>query len=106
MALNTVEDIEDALDNSLGWRRIELQALKGAIVDAERRSPNAPLARALGRSGVAIVYAHWEGFVKDACQFYVEYVAKRRLLCSELNDGFLRTVLLGLSKRTMAGDEV
>ncbi len=64
------------------------------------------IARVLARSGVAMLYAHWEGFVKEACQFYVDYVAKRRLRCNELNDGFLRTMLLGWSKRAMAGDEI
>ncbi|MBG0820096.1 hypothetical protein HS048_05005 [Planomonospora sp. ID91781] len=105
VALNTPNDIEDALDNSLSWRRIELQALKAEILSAERKSPNSPLSRALSRSGVTMLYAHWEGFVKDACQSYVDFVAKRRLKFAELNDGLLSTVLIGLGRRALSGDE-
>ncbi|MFB4283857.1 MAE_28990/MAE_18760 family HEPN-like nuclease [Nonomuraea sp. MTCD27] len=105
MAPRTVDEIEDLLDSSFAWRRVELQALGAAIADAERSSPNTPLTRALARSGVALLYAHWEGFFKDACQAYVDYVAKRRLLYSELNDGFLRTVMMALGKRAATGDE-
>lgn len=105
MALNTPEDIEDSLDQSFSWRRIELQALKAAISSAEKQAPGAPLTRALARSGVTMLYAHWEGFVKDACQAYVDFIAKRRLKCAELNDGLLTTVLVALGRRALAGDE-
>ncbi|HKA08643.1 MAG TPA: MAE_28990/MAE_18760 family HEPN-like nuclease [Gemmataceae bacterium] len=106
MAINTIDDLEDRLDNAISWRRVELSALKSAVEQAESRSPGSPLSRALARSGVAMLYAHWEGFVKEACQAYVDYVAKRRLKCSELNDGLLRTVLLGLHKRALGGDQL
>lgn len=104
MAPKTPEDIQDLLDEAFGWRRIELHALGGAIADAEKKSPNAPLTRALARSGVALLYAHWEGFFKEACQGYVDYVAKRRLLYSELNDGFLESAIVALMKRTSSGE--
>ena len=84
---------------------MELQALKTAISEAERRSPNSPLTRALARSGVALLYAHWEGYVKDSCVAYVDYISKRRLHCGELNDGLLLTVLESLSRRITSGDE-
>jgi hypothetical protein len=106
MAINTIDDLEDRLNSAISWRRVELSALKSAVEQAESRSPGSPLSRALARSGVAMLYAHWEGFVKEACQAYVDYVAKRRLKCSELNDGLLRTVLLGLHKRALGGDQL
>ncbi len=89
----------------MAWRRIELQALKAAVSDAEKQSPGSPLSRALARSGVAMLYAHWEGYVKDSCTAYAEFIAKRRLRCNELSDGLLRTVLESLSRRAVAGDE-
>ncbi len=52
-----------------------------------------------------MLYAHWEGFVKEACQAYVDFVARRRLRLDELNEELVRTVLLSLGKRTVAGDE-
>jgi len=105
MSFNTIGDVQDSLDNAFGWRRFEMQALISAMKSAEKQSPNSPLARALARSCAALIYAHWEGFVREACQCYVEYVAKRRLRYDELNDGLLRTALLTLSKRLTIGDE-
>lgn len=105
MPVRTVDDLEDRLDEGIAWRRIELQALKAAIVDAEQRSPASPLSRALARSGVTMLYAHWEGYVKDSCSAYVEFVTIRRLRCNELSDGLLRTVLESLGRKTGAGDE-
>lgn len=105
MAASTAADVEDAINNSFSWRRIELQALKSAIYDAEKRASGSPLARALGRSGIALLYAHWEGFIKDACQAYVDYVAKRRLRFAELNDGLLRAALSSIAKKAAINDE-
>jgi hypothetical protein len=52
-----------------------------------------------------MLYAHWEGYIKDSCNAYVEFVTVRRLRCDELSDGLLRTVLESLGKRVIAGDE-
>lgn len=105
MGIRTLDELADRLDEGMAWRRIELQALKTAIAEAEGRSPRSPLTRALARSGVALLYAHWEGYVKDSCVAYVEYIAKRRLRCDELNDGLLITVFESLGKRLSSGDE-
>ena len=105
MPVRTIEELADRLDEGMAWRRIELQALKAAVSDAEKQSPSSPLSRALARSGVAMLYAHWEGYVKDSCTAYVEFIAKRRLRCDELCDGLLRAVLESLSRRAVIGDE-
>lgn len=105
MPVRTVDELADRLDEGMAWRRVELQALKAAITDAEKQSPGSPLSRALARSGIAMLYAHWEGYVKDSCTAYVEFLARRRLRCDELCDGLLRTVLESLGKRAVTGDE-
>jgi MAE_28990/MAE_18760-like HEPN len=105
MPIRTADELADRLDAGIAWRRVELQALKAAIGEAERKSAGSPLSRALARGGVALLYAHWEGYVKDSCTAYVEFVAKRRLRCDELCDGFLRAVLESLGKRILTGDE-
>jgi hypothetical protein len=83
-----------------------MHALTAQLNTAHRESPDSPLSRALARSCAAIIYAHWEGFTKEACQAYVDFVVKRRLKLSHLNDGLLKTSLMGLAKRLMAGDEL
>lgn len=41
------------------------------------------------RAGVPLLYAHWEGFIKQASQFYLEYVSNQRLKYSELSSCFV-----------------
>lgn len=105
MAVRTVGELEDHLDAALAWRRIELQTLKAQIQAAYQNSTQSPLTRVLARSGIALLYAHWEGYVKESCQAYVDYVAKRRLKIVELNDGLLKVVLGQLNRRSVSGDE-
>ncbi|MGB2570302.1 MAE_28990/MAE_18760 family HEPN-like nuclease [Micromonospora citrea] len=97
--------MQDTLDASFGWRRIEMKTLVDAMESASKKSRESPLARALARSCVAIIYAHWEGFVKESCQCYVDYVAKRRLRFQDLNDGLLKTALMALMRRSNTGDD-
>ncbi len=105
MTIRTIGELADRLDEGIAWRRIELQALKAAIAEAEGRSSDSPLSRALARGGVALLYAHWEGYVKDSCSAYVEFVARKRLRCDELNDGILKAVLESLNRRMASGDD-
>ena len=105
MGSRTVDELQDHLDEGIAWRRIELHALAGAIEDAEQKYPGLPLSRAFARSGVALLYAHWEGFVKEACQGYVDFVAVRKLRFNELNDGLLKISLEALLRRLDSGDD-
>lgn len=100
----TQQELEVFLDESLAWRRAEMAALGVEIRRAEAESANSPLARALNRSGVALLYAHWEGFVKEACEAYLQMVANRRLRYSELSDSFVVTSAIGILKRLESGD--
>lgn len=101
----TLAQLEALLDESLAWRRAELVALEKELVSRERDSPDAPLTRALARGAVALLYAHWEGYAKEACEGYLNYVAVRKLRYSELNDGFLVTAMRSLMRRLESGDD-
>jgi hypothetical protein len=103
VAAHTLEQLQDRIDASISWRRIELSAL-GNEISRPSRATASPLARALARSGTALLYAHWEGFTKESVQAYLDYVAKRRLKMAQLNDGLLQTVFASLHKRMASGD--
>ena len=45
--------------------------------------------KVLVRSGVCILYSHWEGFVKLAANSYLEYVISKKLTYQELSSNFL-----------------
>lgn len=74
------------------------------IERTERLSSGTPLARALARSGITLLYAHWEGYTKDACQHYVDFVTMRKLRYGELSDGFVLTALRELLRRAFNDD--
>lgn len=105
MAVRTINELQDALDSTLSWRRVELSALKGLIEQHESRSQNLPAGRSLRRAGVAMLYAHWEGYTKECLQAYVDFLVRRRPKLSELNDGLLQTALLHALRRADSGDD-
>lgn len=47
------------------------------------------------RASVPLLYAHWEGFVKQAAKLYLDFVSGQKLQYQELNDSF---VAIGLMK--------
>ncbi len=84
MTARTAEELQDLLDADLAWRRTEMQALL-AQVRAARGTTRA----ALTRAGLALLYAHWEGYAKHALSEYLRFVARRKLKMRELHPGFV-----------------
>ena len=72
MSLRTIEQLSDHISNDLAWRKKELSEIKALI---ETRRFSSQRHRALVRSGILILYAHWEGFIKSASRYYLEYVS-------------------------------
>lgn len=85
MALRTAEQLSDRLSEELVWRKKELSEIKSLI---ETKFP--PYKHnALIRSGICLLYAHWEGFVKLAGNSYLEYVRMQKLSYDKLASNFL-----------------
>lgn len=80
MTARTPEEFEDELAREIGWRRAELRRLR-----LEIEAASGPTQEMLLRAGATLLYAHWEGFVRGACQSYIRYVSVRRLKIEELN---------------------
>jgi hypothetical protein len=90
MTVRTVEQLECRLDEALAWRKRELTTLRMALKSARKHQRDLFL-----RAGIALLYAHWEGFVKNAAEIYIELVAAQRHLCGELASHF---VVLSISR--------
>ena len=86
MSIRTVEQLSDKLSDDLAWRKKELSEVK-SLVETRKFSPQRQ--NALIRSGICILYAHWEGFVKLASNSYLEYVAMQKLRYDQLSSNFL-----------------
>jgi hypothetical protein len=92
MSIITLDDLSYALDRDFSWRKKELSDLhfyiQGKYPDPTRRT-------VLGRCGVTILYAHWEGFVKHGGRAYLEYVAMQRLRNNQLHPSLLTLSMCG-----------
>ncbi len=82
--LRTVSQLQDSLDKGFSWRLKEVADLKVST------RASASLAQAtLLRAGVPLLYAHWEGFVKQSSQDYLTFVANQRLNYGQLASCFV-----------------
>jgi hypothetical protein len=98
MSIRTLEELSDYLDEELAWRRKELADLKGLVDNASSAGRRRD---ALLRCGVAILYAHWEGFIKSAAGAYLEYVSRQRLRYDELTANFVAAGIKSLLSRAI-----
>jgi hypothetical protein len=85
--IKTKEDLCDSLNNDLGWRKQELSSL---LFEVRSSRSNLPVAL---RSASLLLYAHWEGFIKNAATNYLIYVKSQKLNIEELSDSFAAVCL-------------
>ncbi|MFI5436745.1 MAE_28990/MAE_18760 family HEPN-like nuclease [Rhodococcus baikonurensis] len=96
MKIRTVDELDNRIQGDLTWRRHEMQFFDQQIHAA------GPIAkRSLLRASTTLLYAHWEGFIKTACHYYLCYISSLKLevrqLSPELAALSLRTSLLEAS---------
>jgi hypothetical protein len=66
--IRTLSQLQDSLDREMGWRVKEIAAFRVAS------RANGPERQYFIRAGIALVYAHWEGFIKLASESYLSFV--------------------------------
>src|SRR5699024_1704311 len=86
--IRTVEALDEAIDAAISWRRQELATTLRLVDQA-----TGPAERANLRAGILILYAHWEGWVKNVAQLYVRYVHTKAYSYEQLSTAFLGTAL-------------
>ncbi len=86
MSIRRLEELNDQLSSELAWRKKELSVIKSLI---DTGSFSTSKKTALLRSGVTILYAHWEGFIKQAASIYLEFVSMQRLPYDKLSANFV-----------------
>lgn len=90
MKIRTTEQLVEAVAAEIAWRRRELTDLRFLVESVDR---NRTREAVLTRAAVALLYAHWEGFVKAVAEIYLQFVAMQRCLNSELTDSLLAIAL-------------
>ena len=84
--IRTLEDLSQVLADDLIWRKKELSDLSSLI---ENKSFASSKHNAVLRSGIALLYAHWEGYIKNTATYYLEYVSRQRLTYEKLSINFV-----------------
>ncbi|MDO5653162.1 MAG: MAE_28990/MAE_18760 family HEPN-like nuclease [Brachymonas sp.] len=84
--MRTKAELQQSIDDDLIWRRREAFELRLLIQDA---SQNKSKEAALLRAGVAMLYAHWEGFIKRSGTLYLHFVSNQACKGNELTSNFL-----------------
>ncbi len=84
--IRTLDDLNNKISGDLAWRKKELSVIKSLI---ESKNYSRQQHRVLIRSGICILYSHWEGFVKLAANSYLEYVRLKKLTYQEIASNFL-----------------
>lgn len=80
--INTLDQLQEALDKEMSWRIKEISAFR---VGSKSNGPNR---KPFIRAGVALLYAHWEGFIKSSSELYLSFVESRGLNYSDLKTCF------------------
>lgn len=84
MKLRTASAAQDRIDAEFAWRLKEIADLK-----LQARAAVGDRRKTLIRSGVPLLYAHWEGFVKASSQYFINYVSHQSVKYGELAPCFV-----------------
>ena len=80
--IRTLTQFQEVLDREMAWRVREIAAFKLATkADGVDR-------QVFLRAGVALVYAHWEGFIKASSEAYLNFVNNQNHAYRELKSCF------------------
>jgi hypothetical protein len=88
--VRTEAQMLELLDKDFAWRLKEIADIRSSIPNAAGTKE-----KALLRAGVALLYAHWEGFIKTSSEYYLSFVSNQRLRYEQLKSCF---IVFGLKK--------
>lgn len=93
----SVDDFSDYLTSEFNWRLREISD----VTRAGREQSNG-YEIGVRKAALALIYAHWEGYIKFAGEAYLKYVAARKLSYSRLSIEFSAIDIPRLLKRVNA----
>src|SRR4030042_6695334 len=95
MKTRTFEMLSDYLAKDLSWRKRELTDLKQLM----QLASNATRRKSLVRACISMLYAHFEGFTKNAGSAYLEYIYFQRIANNKISKNFLTLTLCDLTNK-------
>lgn len=89
MKIKTIEKLQEKLEEDLSWRKKELINIKTLIEDETNNIDK----NILVRSGIALLCAHWEGYIRYVANMYIVYICNINIKTKELKENFLALLL-------------
>lgn len=74
MRIRTVNDLFDRIAEDQSWRKKEVSIFAQQVSESD-----VAVRPALLRPAVALLYAHWEGFIKNALFYYLVYLNDQKI---------------------------
>ena len=87
--LKDCDKLIDKIDAELSWRKLELTQLKFLVSSASSDNELTII-----RSSIVLLYAHWEGSVKNLLTLYLIHIVDQKLHNYELKPNFYAMSLL------------
>lgn len=82
--IKTLGQLQDSLDIEFSWRLKEIANLKIAVKKSDTLSK-----KTLVRAFLPLLYAHWEGFIKNTATKYLDFVNGQNLKYCDLQNCFV-----------------
>lgn len=82
--IRNLSTLEDKIDEDLAWRKKEIIDIDVLLDNKDFKNKNVLL-----RSGISLLSAHWEGFIRTASNLYVIYICDQKLINRDLKINFL-----------------
>lgn len=90
MTIRTISDLQSALDSNYSWRLQEISNYSSELKVSKNIRE-----KSLVRAGIPLLYAHWEGFIKESSFNYLEFIESQKIELSKLEPCFIS---LGIRK--------
>lgn len=88
MKIRTREEFFEKISEDISWRKKELSFFKARIDTASQKTIRSEV-----RVGIVMLYSHWEGFIRNAANYYLLYVKQKKLPYSKLSRCLLTLAL-------------
>lgn len=84
MKIRSLYEFENALDEQFSWRKRELTSIGVSLKHARDHQT-----KVFFRSGMLLLYAHWEGIIRFSAECFLEYINRQGHHFNQLKPCFL-----------------
>lgn len=84
MGIKSVYQLQKKLDNNWAWRKKEIINLISLTKFSQNITQNTNI-----RSGIVLVYAHWEGYIKQSSENYLQFITSQNIQMKKFIPNFI-----------------